>query len=141
MSNATTVSEFTVDGFEYLRSSVPVDPQDALSLASADYVGQLQLPYIAVVANGKYNSATERIIFNTALELTLQGLTLSYTVEVDLQQSKIVSSVVTGFLGAPVNVDVTGQFNAGDCTVDLSGSVDSLPEFTISTAVSLQFDS
>ena len=141
MSNVTTVSEFTVDGFEYLRSSVPVDPQDALSLASADYVGQLQLPYIAVVANGKYNSATERIIFNTALELTLQGLTLSYTVEVDLQQSKIVASVVTGFLGAPVNVDVTGQFNAGDCTVDLSGSVDSLPEFTISTAVSLQFDS
>ena len=46
--------------------------RDALSLASADYVGQLQLPYIAVVANGKYNSATERIIFNTALELTLQ---------------------------------------------------------------------
>ena len=141
MSNATTVSQLTVDGFEYLRSSVPVDPQDALSLASADYVGQLQLPYIAVVANGKYNSATERIIFNTALELTLQGLTLLYTVEVDLQQSKIVASVVTGHLGAPVNVDVTGQFNAGDCTVDLSGSVDSLPEFTISAAVSLQFDS
>ena len=113
---------------------------DPGSLARATYTGSLKLPYPPFSLTGDYNTSTETVVFGQQLDLEFGGLSLEYTVEVDLSISQIVRRLFHGHLDHPLGIDITGYFDGINCLVDLSGSV-KVPteEVSIMAGVVLQY--
>lgn len=132
------VSEFSILGFEYFHTDIPVNPFDPSSLANATFTGRLSYP--AFILTGVYNTSSERVWFEKQLDLPFGGLNLAYMVEVELAISQIVKRSFHGILLNPVKVAVTGNFNAIECLVDLRGEVEVPSEdISVRTGVILEF--
>lgn len=123
-----TFQDFNVIGFEHVRSSIPVNPQDPSSLAAATYTGLLSLPYPPFQLSGNYNSTSSNVVFGKAFSLPFGGLHLAYSVSVRLDILQIVERLFHGELAEPLRINLTGVYNVIDCLVDLSGSVYILSE-------------
>ena len=128
-----SITEFSVIGFQYIRSSKPIDPREPTSLASATYIGRLISRYPPFELNGIYNITTDRITFIE--ELSPLSLDIVFKVDVDISLWQIVEYLFHVHLDEPYPVDLTGFADLYDCFVTFSSDIQ-IPEkeLTIQTA-------
>lgn len=140
LTGTIALAEFTVPGFTYLSTNQPVNPFDSASLASATYTGELSFPHPPFTVIGYFDNASGRVVFDKAINLPFGGLHLAYRVEVDLVLSQIVLSYFHGHLNEPLDIDVLGIYDAFDCILELSTSLNVTSELIIAIDIGLELE-
>ena len=123
-----TITDLDVPGFHYLTASVPVNPLTPSSLAKATYIGRLCSPYPPLETSGIYNISIERIVLGKGISIPFGGISLAYRVEVDPIYLRVVKRYFHGCIEKPLFIEVTGNYDAIQCLLDLSGKASEASE-------------